>query len=160
MLKHLRVLENAALLETRKNGRIRRCGIRATPMRAAQRYLDDSQLVRNIVADPRVWVRVRGRWYTGTAQLLPDDDPRERLKRRPDARPGFDRRGPQRSAEDNAGAGSCHEHQSPGFLCAPPRPPRSIFGLSRFANALQEEHISAPIHAGKGTRACDRSAGC
>jgi|SoiMethySBSTD1v2_1073268.scaffolds.fasta_scaffold174776_4 DNA-binding transcriptional ArsR family regulator len=40
MLKHLRVLENASLLETMKNGRIRRCGIKPAPMRAAQRYLD------------------------------------------------------------------------------------------------------------------------
>ena len=30
-------------------------------------------------------VRVRGRWRTGTAHILPDDDPRERLRwlRRP-----------------------------------------------------------------------------
>jgi hypothetical protein len=27
----------------------------------------------------RVRVRVRGRWYTGTARLLPDDDPHARL---------------------------------------------------------------------------------
>ena len=39
-----------------------------------------SQYVRNIKADPRVRVRIRGRWHTGTAQLLPDDDPIARLR--------------------------------------------------------------------------------
>ncbi|NUP40420.1 MAG: nitroreductase family deazaflavin-dependent oxidoreductase [Streptomyces sp.] len=39
-----------------------------------------SQYVRNIKADPRVRVRLRGRWYTGTAHLLPDDDPVARLR--------------------------------------------------------------------------------
>lgn len=37
--------------------------------------------VRNIVADPRVRVKVRGAWRTGTAHPLPDDDPRERLRK-------------------------------------------------------------------------------
>jgi deazaflavin-dependent oxidoreductase (nitroreductase family) len=49
-----------------------------------------SAYVRNIEADPRVRVRVRGRWRSGTAHLLPDDDPRERQRmlsrRRPTAR--------------------------------------------------------------------------
>ncbi|KFG74489.1 nitroreductase family deazaflavin-dependent oxidoreductase [Streptomyces mutabilis] len=42
-----------------------------------------SQYVRNIRADPRVRVRIRGRWHTGTAHLLPDDDPIARLRRLP-----------------------------------------------------------------------------
>ena len=42
-----------------------------------------SQYIRNIQADPRVRVRVRGRWHTGTAQLLPDDDPVARLRTLP-----------------------------------------------------------------------------
>ncbi|MFJ9038702.1 nitroreductase/quinone reductase family protein [Streptomyces sp. NPDC102406] len=42
-----------------------------------------SQYVRNIQADPRVRVRLRGRWHTGTAHLLPDDDPRARLRTLP-----------------------------------------------------------------------------
>ncbi|WP_369170094.1 nitroreductase/quinone reductase family protein [Streptomyces sp. R28] len=41
---------------------------------------DKSQYVRNIKADPRVRVRIRGRWHTGTAHLLPDDDPVARLR--------------------------------------------------------------------------------
>jgi deazaflavin-dependent oxidoreductase (nitroreductase family) len=41
--------------------------------------------VRNIEADPRVRVKVGGRWRTGTARLLPDEDPYARLRalRRP-----------------------------------------------------------------------------
>ncbi|GGX18823.1 nitroreductase [Streptomyces malachitofuscus] len=42
-----------------------------------------SQYVRNIKADPRVRVRIRGRWHTGTAHLLPDDDPVARLRTLP-----------------------------------------------------------------------------
>ncbi len=37
--------------------------------------------VRNIAADPRVRVKVGGRWRSGTAHPLPDDDPRERLRK-------------------------------------------------------------------------------
>jgi deazaflavin-dependent oxidoreductase (nitroreductase family) len=37
--------------------------------------------VRNLEADPRVRVKVRGRWRSGTARVLPDDDPRARLRR-------------------------------------------------------------------------------
>ena len=36
--------------------------------------------VRNIEANPRVRVRVGSRWHQGTAQAIPDDDPRERLR--------------------------------------------------------------------------------
>jgi deazaflavin-dependent oxidoreductase (nitroreductase family) len=35
---------------------------------------------RNIEADPRVRVKVGGRWRTATARFLYDDDPRERLR--------------------------------------------------------------------------------
>ncbi len=42
-----------------------------------------SQYVRNIQADPRVRVRVRGRWYSGTAHLVPDDDAKARLEKLP-----------------------------------------------------------------------------
>ncbi|MEV7793144.1 nitroreductase/quinone reductase family protein [Streptomyces sp. NPDC087512] len=42
-----------------------------------------AQYIRNIRADPRVRVRIRGRWHTGTAHLLPDDDPLARLRRLP-----------------------------------------------------------------------------
>ncbi|GHH81958.1 nitroreductase [Streptomyces sulfonofaciens] len=46
-------------------------------------YGEASQYVRNIQADPRVRVRVGGRWHTGTAHLLPDDDALARLKSLP-----------------------------------------------------------------------------
>ena len=41
---------------------------------------EQSQYVRNIQADSRVRVRLRGRWRRGTAHLLPDDDPHARLR--------------------------------------------------------------------------------
>jgi deazaflavin-dependent oxidoreductase (nitroreductase family) len=46
-------------------------------------YGGRSQYVRNIQADPRVRVRVRGRWYTGTAHVMPEDDARARLRTLP-----------------------------------------------------------------------------
>jgi len=39
--------------------------------------------VRNIEADPRVRVCIRGVWRAGTAHLLPGDDARERLRTLP-----------------------------------------------------------------------------
>ncbi|MFG2370941.1 nitroreductase/quinone reductase family protein [Streptomyces sp. NPDC048504] len=42
-----------------------------------------SQYVRNIKANPQVRVRIMGRWHTGTAHLLPDDDPQARLRSLP-----------------------------------------------------------------------------
>ncbi|HEY8981210.1 MAG TPA: nitroreductase/quinone reductase family protein [Streptomyces sp.] len=41
---------------------------------------DRSQYIRNIKADPRVRVRLRGRWHTGTAHILRDDDAVARLR--------------------------------------------------------------------------------
>ncbi|MEU0008960.1 nitroreductase/quinone reductase family protein [Streptomyces sp. NPDC006314] len=42
-----------------------------------------SQYVRNIQADPRVRVRIAGRWHQGTAHLLPHDDALARLRTLP-----------------------------------------------------------------------------
>jgi deazaflavin-dependent oxidoreductase (nitroreductase family) len=39
-----------------------------------------SSYVRNIQADPRVRVKVGRRWRSGTAHILPDDDPYERMR--------------------------------------------------------------------------------
>jgi len=44
---------------------------------------EQSQYVRNIQADPRVRVRLRGKWRSGTAHLVPDDDPHARLRSLP-----------------------------------------------------------------------------
>jgi deazaflavin-dependent oxidoreductase (nitroreductase family) len=40
---------------------------------------DHSDYVRNIKANPTVRVRLGGQWRNGTAHLLPDDDPLQRL---------------------------------------------------------------------------------
>jgi len=40
-----------------------------------------AQYVRNIQADPRVRVKVHGRWREGAAHVLPEDNPRRRLLR-------------------------------------------------------------------------------
>jgi deazaflavin-dependent oxidoreductase (nitroreductase family) len=37
--------------------------------------------VRNLDADPHVRVKIGRRWRSGTATIVPDDDPRERLHR-------------------------------------------------------------------------------
>jgi deazaflavin-dependent oxidoreductase (nitroreductase family) len=44
---------------------------------------EHSHYVRNIKANPNVRVRIRGRWRTGTAHLLRDDDPIARLSHLP-----------------------------------------------------------------------------
>ena len=44
---------------------------------------EHSHYVHNIKADPKVSVRIGGRWRTGTAHLLPDDDPIARLGKLP-----------------------------------------------------------------------------
>ncbi|WP_369235378.1 nitroreductase/quinone reductase family protein [Streptomyces sp. R21] len=46
-------------------------------------YGEKSQYVRNIKANPAVRVRIRGRWHPGTAHLMPEDDPRARLRTLP-----------------------------------------------------------------------------
>lgn len=44
---------------------------------------DHSDYVKNIKANPAVRVRVGGQWRSGTAHLLYDDDPRQRLRSLP-----------------------------------------------------------------------------
>jgi deazaflavin-dependent oxidoreductase (nitroreductase family) len=44
---------------------------------------EQSQYIRNIQANPRVRVRLRGSWHSGTAHLVPDDDPHARLEELP-----------------------------------------------------------------------------
>jgi deazaflavin-dependent oxidoreductase (nitroreductase family) len=43
----------------------------------------DSNYVRNMEANPRVRVQLKGQWHPGTAHLLPDDDVKARLRRLP-----------------------------------------------------------------------------
>ena len=76
-----------ALLETtgRTSGEPRRVpvgdGLRGRHFWIVAEHGRHANYVRNIERDPRVRVNVRRRWRTGTAHLLPDDDPRARLRR-------------------------------------------------------------------------------
>jgi deazaflavin-dependent oxidoreductase (nitroreductase family) len=75
-----------ALLETtgRTSGEPRRVpvgdGLRGRHFWIVAEHGRHAHYVRNIERDPRVRVNVRRRWRTGTAHLLPDDDPRARLR--------------------------------------------------------------------------------
>jgi len=77
------------LLETtgRKSGEPRRTPLGGKLVGDAfwfvSEFGEDSQYVRNIKANPRVRVRLRGRWHGGTAHLVPDDDARARLRELP-----------------------------------------------------------------------------
>ncbi|MCM6778151.1 nitroreductase family deazaflavin-dependent oxidoreductase [Nocardia sp. CDC159] len=85
----LRRLPDQTLLETtgRKSGepRITPIGGRriGDSFWLVSEFGERSQYVRNIKADNRVRLRLRGRWYTGTARLLPEDDALARLKQLP-----------------------------------------------------------------------------
>jgi deazaflavin-dependent oxidoreductase (nitroreductase family) len=80
-----------ALLETRgrRTGRPRVVpvgnGLRGETFWIVTEHGYHADYVRNIQADPRVRVKVGGRWRPGIAHLLPDDDPYARLRglRRP-----------------------------------------------------------------------------
>lgn len=79
-------LPGYALIETigRKSGQPRRTpvgdGLDGDTFWIVSGHGLRSAYVRNIEANPRVRVRIRGRWRSGTAHLLPDDDPRERQR--------------------------------------------------------------------------------
>jgi deazaflavin-dependent oxidoreductase (nitroreductase family) len=80
-----------ALLETigRRSGKPRVVpvgnGLRGEHFWIVTEHGSEAGYVRNLQADPRVRVNVGGRWRAGTAHILPDDDPRARLRelRRP-----------------------------------------------------------------------------
>lgn len=82
---------SVALLETRgrKSGRPRRTpvgnGLRGDEFWIVTEHGWKAAYVKNIQADPHVRVKVGRRWYEGTANILPDDDPIERMRllRRP-----------------------------------------------------------------------------
>lgn len=77
------------LLETtgRKSGEPRRTPLGGSKVGEqfwfVSEFGDKSQYIRNIQANPQVRVRLKGRWHRGVAHLLPDDDPRERLRSLP-----------------------------------------------------------------------------
>ncbi|MGI8594499.1 MAG: nitroreductase/quinone reductase family protein [Solirubrobacteraceae bacterium] len=80
-----------ALLETtgRLSGQPRRVpvgnGLRGECFWIVTEHGWGADYVKNIQKDPRVRVKVGRRWYEGAAHVLPEDDPRERLRwlRRP-----------------------------------------------------------------------------
>jgi deazaflavin-dependent oxidoreductase (nitroreductase family) len=84
-LEHAR-LPGWALLETtgRRSGRPRRVplgdGLRGNAFWIVTEHGWAADYVKNIQAEPRVRVKTHGRWRTGTARILSDDDPVTRLR--------------------------------------------------------------------------------
>ena len=84
-----RLVPSQTLLETtgRKSGEPRRTPLGgrliSNQFWLVSEFGDRSQYIRNIQADPRVRIRLHGRWRSGTAYLMPDDDPRARLRSLP-----------------------------------------------------------------------------
>jgi deazaflavin-dependent oxidoreductase (nitroreductase family) len=82
----LGVSGGTALLETtgRKTGKPRQTpvgnGLRGNEFWIVTEHGRHSAYVRNIEANPRVRVKVGRAWFTGTAHVLEDDDPYERLR--------------------------------------------------------------------------------
>jgi deazaflavin-dependent oxidoreductase (nitroreductase family) len=78
---------SVALLETtgRKSKQPRRTpvgnGLRGGEFWIVTEHGRRAAYVRNIEADPRVRVKVGRRWRSGTAHVLPDDDPYERMRK-------------------------------------------------------------------------------
>jgi deazaflavin-dependent oxidoreductase (nitroreductase family) len=78
---------SVALLETtgRKSGQKRVTpvgnGLRGREFWIVTEHGWASAYVTNIQAEPRVRVKVGRRWFAGTAVILPDDDPYERMRR-------------------------------------------------------------------------------
>jgi deazaflavin-dependent oxidoreductase (nitroreductase family) len=85
----MRRLPFQTLLETtgRKSGEPRRTPLGGKIVDGqfwfVSEFGEQSQYIRNIQADPRVRVRLRGRWHSGTAHLVPDDDATARLRELP-----------------------------------------------------------------------------
>lgn len=82
------LMPGVALLETtgRKSGEARRTPVSNGLERGTDTFWIVAEMgrkaayVRNIEADPRVRVRVRGRWRTGIANVMDAEDPRARLR--------------------------------------------------------------------------------
>jgi deazaflavin-dependent oxidoreductase (nitroreductase family) len=81
------LLPTHVLLETigRRTGRPHATpvgnGVRGDTLWLVAEHGPHADYVRNIEANPQVRVKVgRRAWRTGTAHLLPDDDPRQRLR--------------------------------------------------------------------------------
>ncbi len=74
-----------AILETvgRRSGRPRRTpvtdGLDGSTFWIVAEHGRRAAYVRNIEANPRVRLKIGRRWLTGTAHILPEEDPRKRL---------------------------------------------------------------------------------
>ena len=83
------LLPGWAVLETvgRKSGLPRRTpvgdGLQGETFWIVAEHGRQAAYVKNIEANPRVRVKTRGRWRSGIAHLLPDEDPRERQRLMP-----------------------------------------------------------------------------
>jgi len=86
-LARIRTPPGVAILETtgRKSGQPRQVpvgnGLDGDTFWIVTEHGRRAAYVRNIEANPRVRVKVGRRWRSGTAQLMPDDDPRERQRK-------------------------------------------------------------------------------
>lgn len=82
----LRLVRGWAILETRgrRTGEPRQTpvgnGLSGNTFWIVAEHGAKAGYVRNIAADPRARIFVNGRWRTGTARALPDDDPLERQR--------------------------------------------------------------------------------
>jgi deazaflavin-dependent oxidoreductase (nitroreductase family) len=80
-------LPGVAILETRgrRSGELRRTPVgplvAGSTVWIVAEHGRRASYVRNLEAEPRVRIRLGRRWRTGIASILPDDDPRERLRR-------------------------------------------------------------------------------
>ena len=85
-LQKVGVSAGTALLETtgRKTGKPRQTpvgnGLRGNDFWIVTEHGRHASYVKNIEANPRVRVRVGRVWFTGTAHILEDDDPSERIR--------------------------------------------------------------------------------
>jgi deazaflavin-dependent oxidoreductase (nitroreductase family) len=82
-------LFGVAILETRgrRTGRVRRTPVgplvSGSTVWIVAEHGRHASYVRNLEADPRVRIRLGRRWRTGLAHVVPDDDPRARLRGMP-----------------------------------------------------------------------------
>ena len=87
LLEHGLAPRSVALLETtgRKSGQPRRTpvgnGLRGKVFWIVTEHGRRAAYVRNIEANPRVRVKVGRRWHSGTAHVVEDDDPYERMRK-------------------------------------------------------------------------------
>lgn len=78
--------DRCALLETvgRKSGKPRQIpvgyGLDGNVLWLVAHHGRAASYVQNLIANPQVRVKVAGAWRTGTAQVVPDDDPIQRLE--------------------------------------------------------------------------------